>query len=154
MANPEGGYRRIEPSPRYDRQTAALLGRAYNDPGRWQVELVRRPQPGPRTAAWLRERGIVLGIVDEGGLTGWQRAYQRSLYHVHDGRPAQKRNPVWSLEVRWAPAPTIGGHEIAIRVWPVADARAKQARMRPADQWSRNAALQSGGEGSPKQRFA
>lgn len=147
-------YRRIEPSPRYDGQTARLLGRAYADPGMWKVELVRRPSPGPKTRAYLAERGIVLGIVDDGGLTGWQRAFQRSLWWVHKGGEGSKANPVWSLEAKWAPAPSPGGHEIAIRVHPVAEGKAHASRTPPRERWDRNPAVQSGGDGSPKQRFA
>lgn len=154
VMNPDGGYRRIEPSPRYDGQTARLLGRAYAEPGRWHVELVRRPNPGPATRAWLRERGVFLGIVDEGGLTGWQRAYQRSLWWVHKGGAGSKANPAWSLEVKWAPAPSPGGHEVAIRVRPVAEGKAHAARQPARERWDRNPEVQSGGEGSPKQRFA
>src|SRR5215469_10178966 len=94
-------YRRTEPSPRYDGQASEQLGRAYAAPGTWHTSFLRRPRPGLKTTAWLLARGIRLFDVDSGGLALWQRAFQRSLYYCHNGGANGRRNPVWSLQVRW-----------------------------------------------------
>jgi len=145
-------FERIQPSPRYDATTGRLLGRAYAAPGRWVYTTVPRPRPGPRTAAWLRAQGIALDLVDSGGLTTYERAFERSLWYVHNGGAGGARNQVWSLRRQWGPV-TTRGRMIGIRVQSVAEGAAAWRRMNRSERWTGNPRLQSGGLGSSKQRF-
>jgi hypothetical protein len=138
-------------SKRYDATTGRLLGRAYSQPGRWVYTTVPRPKPGPRTLAWLRRLGIQLDPIDSGGLTRYERAYQRSLYYVHNGGGDGARNGVWSLQRQWGPV-TVKGRMLGVRAGAPKDARLAVNRNR-GDAWYRNPELQSGGIGSVKQRF-
>jgi hypothetical protein len=138
-------------SKRYDATTGRLLGRAYSQPGRWVYTTVPRPQPGPRTRDWLRKLGIRLDAVDAGGLTSYERAYQRSLYWVHNGGGNGQRNLVWSIQRQWGPV-TARGRMLGVRAGQPKDARLAVNRDRP-NAWYRNPDLQSGGIGSTKQRF-
>jgi hypothetical protein len=144
-------FQRIPPSEKYDRTTGALLGRAYAQPGRWIYTTVPRPRPGPKTGQWLRSLGIQLDTVDAGGLTTYERAFERSLWYVHNDGANGRRNAVWSLQRQWGPV-TAKGRMLGIRVGNPKDARAAVNRRRDTA-WYRNAHLQSGGLGSVKQRF-
>jgi hypothetical protein len=145
-------FERIEPGPKYDATTGRFLGRAYAKPGDWVYTTVPRPTPGARTAAWLASHGILLDLVDAGGLTTYERAFERSLWYVHNGGAGGVRNPVWSLQRQWGPV-TPRGRMLGIRVQPVAAGQAAWRRMPRDRKWTANGRLQSGGAGSPKQRF-
>lgn len=146
-------YERDPLSVRYDAMAARFLARAAARPGRWVFEDVKRPTPGPRTAAWLREHGIMLSGADSGGLAAHERAFQRSLYWVHNGGGGGARNPGWSLQREWGPVTARGGRLLGIRLSEVAAARTAVAGKPKSEQWWRNEAEQSGGLGSPKARF-
>lgn len=134
-------------SVRYDPTAGALIGRAIAARGTWVYTTVARPAAGPRTREWLRAHGIALDAIDEGGLTAYERAYQRSLYWTMAG------NPRWSLQRDWGPV-TSRGRMLAVRITPPAAARAAVQRMPASEQWWRNPDQQSGGVGSTKRRFA
>lgn len=145
-------YERDPLSARYDDATGRLLGRAYSAPGTWVYVAVPRPGSAPRMAAWLRSHGISLDSTDAGGLTSYERAYQRSLYWVHNGGGSGRRNQVWSLQRRWGPE-TPRGRMLGVRVSSPAAARRAVNRKPKREQWTANPELQSGAAGSPKQRF-
>lgn len=145
-------FQRIQPGPKYDATTGRFLGRAYATPGRWVYTTVPRPRPGPKTLAWLRAQGIALDLVDAGGLTAYERAFERSMWYVHNGGGDGARNTRWSLQREWGPL-TARGRMIGIRVQSVADGLAAWRRMPRSERWTGNVRLQSGGLGSPKQRF-
>jgi hypothetical protein len=147
------GYQRIEPSPRYDDEASGHLGRAYAVPEEWRIRLLREPKPGPRTIEYLRRAGVDLMARDSGGLRGYQRAYQRSLYHCHNGGGNGRRNPVWSLRVRWGPELRGQGRQVAVMAVPVAKSAAYGKRY-PAAERLTNPDHRSGGAGSDQQRFA
>lgn len=149
-SNP-GRFARDPLSERYDVTAARLLGRAYARPGEWVYTEVVRPRPGPRTAGWLRSLGILLDITDDGGLTAYERAYQRALYYVHNGGGNGRRNQRWSLQREWGPS-SATGRLLGIRVGNPADAR-RAVNRKPREAWYRNPELRSGGTGSTLQRF-
>lgn len=143
-------YERDPMSVRYDPAAGRLLGRAYARPGSWVTTEIKRPDPGPRTREWLREQGINLFLTDAGGLTTYERAFQRSLYYSHHGGGGRV-NPVWSLQRQWGNL-TPAGRLLQVRVGPAADGRLAVRRHR-GQAWVAHPELQSGGIGSPKQRF-
>lgn len=145
-------FERIQPGPKYDPTTGRLLGRAYAQPGRWVYTTVPRPRPGPRTLAWLREQGIALDLVDSGGLTTYERAFERSLWYVHNGGAGGARNAQWSLRRQWGPL-TSKGRMIGIVVQSLADGQRAWRNMPRSERWTTTTRLQSGGLGSSKQRF-
>lgn len=133
-------------SVRYDqvaerRVVEAFLARERPLRSRWVYAAV----PRPKTV-----RGL-LGTLDSGGLTQWERAYQRSLFW--NAKRAGIGNTFasgWRLQVQWGPQAG-GGRQVALRV--LSRAEAARHRVPARDQWTKNAALQSGGVGSVKQRF-
>jgi hypothetical protein len=135
---------------RYDTAAGRMLGRAIGARGRWVSTVVTRPDPGPRTREWLRAHGISLFLIDDGGLATYERAFERSLYYNHNGGGGN-RNQAWSLQLQWGEL-TNRGRVLRARVIRPAEARAWVARH-PRQSWVRNEDLQSGGIGSPKQRF-
>lgn len=143
-------YERDPMSVRYDPAAGRFLGRAYIRPGAWVSTVVKRPDPGPSTREWLRQHGISLFLTDDGGLTTYERAFQRALYYGHHGGGGRV-NPVWSLQRQWGDL-VPEGRVLRIRVGPAADGRLA-VRRRPGQAWTRHSELQSGGIGSPKQRF-
>jgi hypothetical protein len=140
-------YQRDPLSIQYDALCARLVSQGIANPYSDIVVRVRSP------------RG---DYVDGGGLTAHERAFQRSLYRALNstfGRAQQ--NPDWSL-TRWWLSPSvvgglfglIGGHRerrLFFMITPKAAGRAMARRS--GEQWARDPALQSGGIGSPKQRF-
>lgn len=140
-------------SVRYDAMAARLLGQAADDPGRWVYTEVKRPVPGPKTRAWLRAHGIVLDATDSGGLTSYERAYQRSLYwNAKQQGISVSRTHVGSLQREWGPV-TARGRMLGVRISQPQAARLAVARKPASEQWHRDTGQQSGGIGSPKQRF-
>jgi hypothetical protein len=101
---------------------------------------------------------------DSGGRTAHERAFTRSAYYYVWREPLNAGQiPAWSLKVMW------GGDD---ELRPSARgrmARPVRLRLRPrrgprggrdyayglpaSQQWARNEALKSGGQGSPWQRF-
>jgi hypothetical protein len=97
-------------SERYDAAARRLISRATAKPGRWAYTVVARPRPGPQIIEWLRSKGLGLEDTDDGGLTTYQRAFQRSVYwnvKHHSGKP-------WSLQREWGPV-TPRGRTFGIR---------------------------------------
>ena len=144
-------YARDPLSVRFDRQVRVVLGLA--------IEQHRKHVKNRRLVPYVRV--IVPNfpgelLRDEGGLSKSERAFQRSLYHderIH--KPRKTSTGEWSLKCEWDDPPLLpGGNRILrITVFPPAEA-SRYAKKRPAsEQWTRNARMQSGGEGSPKNRF-
>jgi hypothetical protein len=122
-------------SARYDSVTGRFLGRAIAAPGRWHYVAVSRPDPGPLTRQWLRGHGIMLDSTDPGGLTAYERAYLRSLYHVARELRISvplKDKPRWSLQREWGPV-TAQGRMLGIRLSSPSAAR-RAIRRKPAAQ--------------------
>lgn len=145
-------YARDPLSVRYDAMAGKLLGQAIRAPGRWQYTEVTRPRPGPRTAVWLRSHGIRLDALDSGGLTAYERAFQRALYwNAKRLGISVTRSPTYSLQREWGPV-TARGRVLGVRL-----STPKQARLavqrKPREAWWRNPDQQSGGIGSTRQRF-
>jgi hypothetical protein len=138
-------------STRYDDATGALIARAISRPGTWVYVAVPKPGGGARAARWLREHGIRLEATGAGGLTAYERAYQRSLYWVLNGGGGQ-RNAAWSVQREWGPV-TAAGRMLGVRASRPATARRALARKPRSGQYWRNPQLRSGGEGSVQQRF-
>lgn len=139
-------------SVRYDAAAGRLIGEAISKPGAWVVRAVARPGDQGRAGAWLARMGIRLDSTDAGGLTAYERAYQRSMYYVLNGGGGGRKNPAWSLQRQWG-AQTNRGRLLAVRVSRPDVARRAVRRKPRSEQWYRNPDLQSGGQGSPKQRF-
>lgn len=146
-------YQRDPLSVRYDAMAGKLLGQAIRAPGRWQYLEVARPKPGPRTLAWLRQHGITLDRLDAGGLTSYERAFQRALYwNAKQLGISVTRSPTYSLQREWGPV-TAKGRVLGVRLSTPKQARLAVARKPKGEQWWRNPDQQSGGMGSTKQRF-
>ena len=146
-------YERDPLSVRYDAAAGKLLGQAIRTPGRWVYTDVTRPRPGPRTITWLRQHGISLDRLDSGGLTQYERAYQRSLYwNAKQLGISVTRSPTYSLQREWGPV-TARGRVLGVRLSTPRQARLAVQRKPRADQWWRNPEQQSGGIGSPKRRY-
>lgn len=141
-------------SVRYDGLTAGLLGDALARQGRWIVRAV--PRPAFRSSAsrgWLAEHGIDLDAVDSGGLTSYQRSYQRSLYHQAKelGISAGPESSL-SLQREWGPE-TRHGRLLSVRI-STRTAAVRAVRRKPAAvRYTENPALKSAGRGGPAQRF-
>lgn len=146
-------YQRDPLSERYDAAAGKLLGQAIRAPGRWVYYDVARPKPGPRTREWLRQHGIRLDATDAGGLTSYERAFQRSLYwNAKQLGISVTRSPSLSLQREWGPV-TARGRVLGIRMSDPKQARLAVGRKPRGEQWWRNPDQQSGGVGSTKQRF-
>ena len=151
-------YQRDPLSVRYDDMAGKLLGRAISARPSWVTMTVARPGPvGPKTREWLRSHGILLDVIDDGGLTTYERAFQRSLYWNAKRlgiSVTRFDNPRAALQRDWG-AVTPKGRLIAIRITEVALAWKAVNRKPAGEQWSRRGSgQQSGGVGSPKRRFA
>jgi hypothetical protein len=145
--------RRDPLSVRYDAAVGALLGDALGRPGRWVYRAVPRPESrSARSRAWLAQHGISLDATDTGGLTTYQRAYQRALYHEAKQLGISAPGGAWSLQREWGPE-TAHGRLIGVRVSTRAAAvRAVRRKPRP-DRYTENPQIRSGGDGTPQQRF-
>ena len=147
-------YERDPLSVRYDTQAGALLGRAIGARRQWVTTVVRTPTPGPKTREWLRAHGINLFSVDAGGLTSYERAFERSLWwNAKRLGISVSAASAGIMQREWGPV-TPRGRQIGIRVTAARDGRLAVNRKPQGEQWTRNAELQSGGIGSPKRRFA
>jgi hypothetical protein len=148
-------YERDPLSVRYDAMAGRLLGQAIARRGSWVYQEVARPVPGPRTVAWLRSHGIRLDALDSGGLTSYERAFERAVWWNAKRLGISvtfQQNPRWSLQREWGPV-SARGRLLGIRLSDPKTARLAVQRKPRSEQWHRNRALQSGGVGSPKQRF-
>lgn len=146
-------YQRDPLSVRYDATVGRLLGRAIRSPGRWVYDEVARPKPGPRALAWLRQHGITLDRLDDGGLTAYERAYQRALYwNAKQLGISVTRSPAYSLQREWGPV-TARGRMLGVRLSTPKQARLAVQRKPRGEQWWRNPDQQSGGVGSTKRRY-
>lgn len=146
--------RRDPLSVRYDSAVGTLLGEALTRRGRWVYRAV--PRPSTRTArsrAWLAQHGIHLDRIDAGGLTEYQRAYQRALYHAAKQLGISTPEGEWSLQREWGPD-TPHGRLIGVRVSTKQAARRAVRRKRHAERYTENAQIRSGGDGTPQHRFA
>lgn len=133
-------YARDPLSARFDGAAAEMIGRAIRFPGKTVLGTIDSPAGDP---------------VDEGGLTRHERAFQRALYHdARIRKPRKSSAGEWSMPAPdWLPRT---GRTRLVRIRVFSDTSAAyhaSARTPRSEQWSRNAALQSGGVGSPKQRF-
>lgn len=141
-------------SARYDGLTGRFLGRALAAPGRWHYVAVTRPAAGPRTRTWLRAHGISLDATDSGGLTAYERAYLRSLYHVARELGISvplKDNPKWSLQRDWGPV-TPQGRMLGIRLSSPGAARRAVRRKPAAERYVNNPGFESMVGGPPRQK--
>jgi hypothetical protein len=136
-------------SERYDRAAGQLVGRAVARPGSWAQVSIDRPRGRSRVLAIMREAGIELEAVDAGGLTAWERAFQRAAYYQFRQRGHDES---WSLQRRWGPRHA-GGRFFALRASPRAVGRRAAERLPARERYTANPDLRSGGEGSPQQRF-
>ena len=132
-------YQRDPLSVRYDAAAAALIDRAIAFPGKTVLGTIESPPRDP---------------VDEGGLTRHERAFQRALYHDSRIRKPRKAGGEWSMPMPdWLPRT---GRTRLVRVRVFSDTSAAyhaRTQIPRGEQWQHNAALQSGGIGSPKARF-
>jgi hypothetical protein len=138
-------------SERYDGAAARLVGQALAAKGTWVYANVARPRPGSRIAATLAAAGLVFDATDAGGLTAWERAYQRSVYWVFNGGTGNP-NEQYSLQREWGPR-TRYGRLIGIRASPKPVARRAVRRKPPEQRYVQNPALRSGPAGSGQERF-
>jgi hypothetical protein len=141
-------------SARYDGLTARFLGRALAAPGRWHYVAVTRPSAGPLTRNWLRSHGITLDAVDSGGLTAYERAYLRSLYHVARELKISvplKDDPKWSLQREWGPV-TAQGRMLGIRLSSPGAARRAVRRKPAAERYVNHGGFESMAGGPPAQK--
>ena len=136
-------------SERYDRAAGQLVGRAVTRPGSWAQVSIDRPRGRSRVLAIMREAGIELEATDAGGLTAWERAFQRAAYYTFRERRLDER---WSLQRRWGPRHA-GGRFFALRVSPRAVGRRAAERLPARERYTANPELRSGGQGSAQQRF-
>lgn len=106
---------------------------------------------------------------DDGGLSPYERAIQRALYYALNSTGAEgplggrsSQNPSWSLMRGWGPvrydrrlAFFRGDRHrtLWLTIVPKDEAQAAAFRRPPDVLWVTNAGLQSGGDGSVKQRF-
>jgi len=144
-------YQRDPLSVLFDRQVRVVIGlaidqRRKHDANARLVEYVRVRVP--------QRRGDLLR--DDGGLSAAERAFQRSMYHDERIHKARANSGQWSLRLDWEPVPVIPGRDRGLRVtvFPETAGRRHVSRnVKPRRQWQHTEALQSGGIGSPKQRF-
>lgn len=157
-------YQRDPLSVRYDPQARLVLALAI-DQHRKRVKnlklvpYVRVRVDNPLTLAWPGSRVMKVTNLprDEGGLSSAERAFQRALYHdprIH--KPRRTSRGEWSLKVEWDEAPLLPGahRNVRVTVFRPEEAARFAAKKPKREQWQHNATLQSGGVGSPKQRFA
>lgn len=140
-------------SVRYEGAAGRLLDEATSPRGRWVYRAVPRPPArSARARAWLAERGIRLDRVDSGGLTEYQRAYQRALYRVAKKRGISGEGDEWSLQREWGPE-TSSGRLLGVRVSSRTAARRAVRRKPRAERYTENPAIRSGPAGTARQRF-
>jgi hypothetical protein len=137
-------YQRDRLSVRYDPTAARVLLRAAR---------LSRERKG--VTVWISSTRAELRQRDEGGRTAHERAFTRAAYYPVFRVPMREgRVPDWSLKLTWGAdselRPSSGGRlarPVQVRLYPRSKARVSGER------WTDDVRLQSGGEGSPKQRF-
>lgn len=139
-------YARDPMSPRYDQSAGRLLGRALAAPGKWVYVTVPRPRANSRIRAIMAEAGIELESRDRGGLTVWERAFLRSVYWTLG------QDDEWSLQREWGPR-SGRGRVLGVRASRKDVGRRAVKRKPPADRYTENPAIRSGGIGSGQERF-
>jgi hypothetical protein len=146
-------YQRDPLSVRYDGTARQVLGRA-----------IRASRHRKGIQAWVSSTSGELRSPDGGGRTAHERAFTRAAYYYVWREPLNYgRIPDWSLKVTWGPdaelRPSARGRmarPVRVRIFPRRGPRGgrEHAYALPAsEQWARNDALKSGGQGSPWQRF-
>lgn len=146
-------YQRDPLSVRYDPQARLVLALAIDQHRKRAANLRLVPYVRVRVDNPLR----LAGPRDEGGLSAAERAFQRALYHDHRvHKPRRTSRGEWSLKVEWDDAPLLPGvhRNVRITVFRPEEAARFASKKPRREQWQHNPALQSGGVGSPKQRFA
>jgi len=146
-------YQRDPLSAAYDQLAAALAAWGQAHPWAGRTVLVRSPGGD---------------LVDGGGLSRHERAFQRSVYRAlnstgitgpHGG--AAMQNPDWSLMRRWG-EPSFARVFLVWRwgerqrpFWFMVTPKSagRQAAPGRGELWVSDPSLQSGGQGSVKQRF-
>lgn len=136
-------------SERYDAAAARLVAQARSRPGRWASVLIPRPRGRSAVLQIMREAGIELEAADAGGLTPWERAFQRSAYWVFKDR---RLDDAWGMQRKWGPRRP-GGRLFAVRLSPRDVAYRAATRLPRREKYTADPALRSGGEGSTLQRF-
>jgi len=117
------------------------------------IRAIRASRNGRSVRVYIASPRSSFRATDAGGRTAHERAFTRSAYYLMGRVPLNAGAvPEWSLKVTWGDeVRASSGNRLArpavIRVWPRSQARPRSA------QWSKDPALQSGGIGSPKQRF-
>ena len=105
--------------------------------------------------AWVASTRGELRRPDAGGRSAHERAFTRSVYYRAFRTPVNLgMTPEWSVKLTWGDdsemRPSAQGRlarPVRVRVWPRSEARVRGPR------WTEDPGLQSGGGGSPKQRF-
>jgi hypothetical protein len=146
-------YARDPLSERYDTQAGRLLGRALGRRRDWVYDTVSRPRPGPKTLEWLRAHGISLSSVDDGGLTEYERAFQRAVFWNAKRLGIHRPADAWKVEREWGPV-TARGRLFGMRIVLGSELRRKLPERRASERWDKSAEARSGGVGSPFRRYA
>lgn len=152
----------FQPDPlsvRYEQLAATRIGNALAKRqlgmrSRWVYAALPRPSDaGAASKRWLAANAIDLDQTDPGGLTRYQRAYQRALYRVAKELGISAREAPWCLQVQWGPD-TSAGRMVSIRLVTRAEAL-RHVRRKPARaRWDLSAAARSGAPGSQQEKFA
>jgi hypothetical protein len=120
---------------------------------RWVHAALPRPaSSSARARAWLAANGVVLDTVDAGGLTTYQRAYQRALWRVAKQLGISAKGAPWCLQVQWGPD-TTAGRMVSIRLVTRAEALRHVRRKPHAQRWDLTAAARSGAAESGQQKY-
>ena len=129
-------------SVRYDGVTRQVMARA-----------IRASRNGQGVRVSIASSRAEIRNPDAGGRTMHERAFTRSAYYLVFRTPLNYgHTPAWSLKISWATevSPSSEGRVARVarlRIWPRSEARVRGPR------WTDDPQLQSGGGGSPHQRF-
>ena len=135
-------YARDPLSVRYDGVTRQVMARA-----------IRASRSNRGVTVSIASSRAEMRSPDAGGRTMHERAFTRSAYYLVFRTPLNYgHTPAWSLKITWDTevSPSSQGRVARVarlRIWPRSQARVRGAR------WTDDPALQSGGEGSTRQRF-
>jgi len=144
-------YQRDPLSVQYDVQAADLITRGI---ARYRRKQRNRSVPGFTTVYVPNPVGDLWRDDSPDRLSRHERAFQRALYHdprIH--KPRKTTGGPWSLQVRWGPVPLAGTRKLELQLHRDTSGRRHADGLPKRERWAANAALQSGGVGSPKQRF-
>ena len=136
-------------SERYDELAGTRLGEAIARRGntprqRWIYSALPRPDSSSaRAARFLTMNAINLDATDKGGLTTYQRAYQRSLYWNAKQLGISSTDAEWCLQVQWGPD-TKYGRQVGIRLVTRAEALRHVRRKPKSARWDLTPAARSG----------